>query len=56
MKGGLTKGLIAGMVIGSAAAAMFGVANWQTARSLNRKAKSAGSWIASRADDLAGKL
>ena len=56
MKGGLTKGLIAGMLIGSAAATAFGVANWQTERKWNQTAKRTGSWISDRADEIVKKL
>lgn len=52
MKSGMTKGLIAGMMIGSAAATVFGVMNWQTERKWNQKVKRTGSWIADRADDV----
>ena len=56
MKGGLTKGLIAGMLIGGSAATIFGVMNWQTERKWNQKAKQTGSWISDKADDLARRL
>ena len=56
MKGGMTRGLIAGMLIGSAAATAFGVMNWQTERKWNQKAKMTGSWISDKADDLVKKL
>ena len=56
MKGGMTKGLIAGMLIGSAAATAFGVMNWQTERKWNQKARMTGSWISDRADNLTRKL
>ena len=56
MKGGLMKGLIAGMLIGGSAATVFGVVNWQTERKWNRKAKQTGSWISDKADDIARKL
>ena len=56
MKGGLMKGLIAGMLIGGSAATIFGIMNWQTERQWNRKAKQTGSWISDKAEDLARKL
>ena len=56
MKGGMAKGLITGMLIGSAAATMFGVMNWQTERKWNHAARKTGSWISDKADDLTKKL
>ena len=56
MRGGLMKGLLAGMLIGGSAATIFGVMNWQTERKWNEKAKQTGSWIADKADDLARRL
>ena len=56
MKGSMTKGLITGMLIGGAAATMYGVMNWKTERLLNQKARSTGSWISDRASELAKKL
>ena len=46
----------AGMLIGGSAATVFGIMNWQTERSWNRKARQTGSWISDRAGDLAKKL
>ena len=56
MRGGLMKGLLAGMLIGGSAATIFGVMNWQTERKWNQKAKQTGSWISDKADDLARRL
>ncbi len=56
MKGGMVKGLMTGMLLGSAAATVFGVMNWKTVRSWNQSAKKTGSWISSKADDITGKL
>ena len=56
MRGGLMKGLLAGMLIGGSAATIFGVMNWQTERKWNQKAKQTGSWISDKADDPARRL
>ena len=56
MKGGMTKGLITGMLLGGAAATIFGVKNWKMERSWNQMARQTGSWISKKADDIAGKL
>lgn len=56
MKNGMVKGLLAGMMIGSAAATAFGVMNWQTERKWNQKARMTGSWISDKAEDIARKL
>ena len=56
MKGGMVKGLMAGMVIGSAAATVFGVMNWQTEKKWNRKARMTGSWISDKADNIDSKM
>lgn len=56
MKGGLLKGLIAGMLIGGSAATVFGVMNWQTERSWNRKARQTGNWVSDKAEDIVKKL
>ena len=56
MKGGMIKGLMTGMLIGSAAATAFGVMNWQTERKWNQKARQTGSWVSDRMDDIARKL
>lgn len=56
MKGGMMKGLLAGMLIGTAAATAYGVMNWQTERKWNQAAKRTGSWISNKAGNLAGKM
>ena len=56
MKGGLMKGLIAGMLIGGSAATVYGIMNWQTEKRWNRKVRQTGSWISDKADDIVKKL
>ena len=56
MKSGLMKGLITGMLIGGSAATIFGVMNWQTERKWNQQARRTGSWLGSKAEEMAKKL
>jgi len=56
MKNGMAKGLITGMIIGSSAATLFGVMNWQTERKWNQKARQTGSWITRKADSIMSKM
>lgn len=56
MKNGMMKGLIAGAVIGGSAAMMYGVMNWQSARSMNQQMKKTGHWLANKTDTLMQKL
>ncbi|MBQ8507934.1 MAG: hypothetical protein IJ466_10960 [Clostridia bacterium] len=56
MKSGTMRGLMTGMLIGGAAATMFGVMNWQTERKWNQKMRKGGQWVSQKADDLVKKL
>ena len=56
MKNGTMKSLMTGMLLGGAAATMFGVMNWQTERRWNQKLRQGGQWIAEKKDDLMKKL
>jgi len=56
VKRGMMKGLMTGMLIGGAAATMFGVMNWQTERRWNQKMRQGGQWVSQKADDLAKKF
>lgn len=52
MKSGMIKGLMAGMVVGGAAATMYGVMNWQTQRKWNRQIRHSGRWLSGKTDEL----
>ena len=52
MKHGMVKGLMTGMLIGGAAATMFGVMNWQTERRWNQQMRKGGQWLSEKADSL----
>ena len=56
MKGSMMKGLITGALIGGSAAMMYGVMNWQSARSMNHQMKKTGHWLAHKTDSLAQKF
>ena len=56
MKGGMLKGLMAGMLIGGSAATIYGVMNWQKEKKWNQQAKKTGSWISDRAENFTRKL
>lgn len=53
---GMVKGLVTGMMIGGAAATMFGVMNWQTERRWNQQIRRSGRWLTQKTDELAKKL
>ena len=55
MKNGLIKGMAAGMMIGGAAATIFGVLNWQTERQWNRQLRKGGRWISRMTDEWTGR-
>ena len=52
MKSGMMRGLMTGMLIGGAAATMFGVMNWQTERKWNQQMRTGGQWVSQKADEL----
>lgn len=56
MKHGMTKGLITGMLIGSSAATLFGVMNWQTEKKWNQKARQTGKMISRKAEHFTNRL
>lgn len=56
MKNGTIKNLMTGMLLGGAAATMFGVMNWQTERRWNQKLRQGGAWLSEKKDDLLKKL
>lgn len=56
MRGGMMKGLVAGALIGGSAAMMYGVMNWQSARSMNQQMKKTGHWLANKTGNLASKF
>ena len=56
MKHGMVRGLMAGMLIGGAAATMYGVMNWQTERRWNQKMRQGGKWLSMKTDELTKKL
>ena len=56
MKNGMIKGLMTGMLIGGAAATMYGVMNWQTERKWNQQLRRSGQWISRKTDDLTKML
>ena len=56
MKNGTVKGLMSGMVLGGAAATIYGVMNWQTERRWNQKMRQGGQWIAKKKDEMLKKL
>lgn len=56
MRIGTIRGMIAGTLIGGAAATMFGIVNWQTQRKLNQQMKRGGKWLSCKTDELIRKL
>lgn len=56
MKSGMMKGLITGAMIGGTAAMMYGVMNWQTARSMHHKMQKTSHWLADKTDGFASKF
>ena len=56
MKRGMIRGLMTGMLIGGAAATMYGVMNWQGAKRMNQQVKKTGQWLATKTDDLTSKF
>jgi len=56
MKHGMMKGLIAGAVIGGSAAMLYGVMNWQSARTMNHQMKKTGHWLANKTDSFVQKF
>lgn len=52
MKNGTMKSLMTGMLLGGAAATIYGVMNWQTERRLNLKMRQGGQWIAKKKDEV----
>ena len=55
MRGGMIKGLVAGALLGGAAATIYGVMNWQTQRKWSRMAAHGGQWVADKTDELFGR-
>lgn len=51
MKRGLIKGMATGMILGGAAATLFGVLNWQTERAWNRQLRRGGRWLSRMTDE-----
>lgn len=49
----MVKGLMTGMLIGGAAATMFGVMNWQTERRWNQQLRRGGRWLSHKTDEIA---
>lgn len=49
----MMKGLMTGMIIGGAAATMFGVMNWQTERDWNRQIRKSGRWLSRKSSEMA---
>ena len=56
MSKGLVKGMAAGMLIGGAAATLFGVMNWQTERQWNRQLRRSGRWFSKKANEWTEKF
>ena len=56
MKRGLIKGMAAGMILGGAAATLFGVLNWQTERAWNRQLRRGGKWLSKVTDEWTGRF
>ncbi len=56
MKHGMIKGLMTGMIVGGAAATMFGVMNWQTERRWNQQLRKGGRWISQKTDEITKKF
>ncbi len=56
MRSGTMRGVIAGTLIGGAAATVFGIVNWQTHRKLNRQMKRGGRWLTEKTDELMKKI
>lgn len=52
MKHGMAKGLMTGMLIGGAAATLFGVMNWQTERKWNHRMRQGGKWLGRKTDQF----
>lgn len=52
MKHSTIKGLMTGMLMGGAAATMFGIMNWQTERKWNQQIRRGGRWLSQKTDDL----
>lgn len=52
MKHDTIKGLMTGMLMGGAAATMFGIMNWQTERKWNQQIRRGGRWLSQKTDDL----
>ena len=56
MKNGSMKSLMTGMLLGGAAATIYGVMNWQTERKWNQKMRQGGEWIVQKKDQMMKKL
>ena len=56
MKRGMITGLMTGMLIGGAAATMYGVMNWQTERHWNQQIRRSGRWLSRKTDEIAKML
>lgn len=56
MKNGTMRGLMTGMLLGGAAATIYGVMNWQTERKWNQKMRQGGQWITQKKDELMKKM
>lgn len=52
MRQSTIKGLMTGMLIGGAAATMFGVMNWQTERKWNHQMRQGGKWLSRKTDQF----